>query len=482
MTLPTPSEMIAHLDRYVHGQTAAKRDVAVAVYNHYLSQWHREMHGDDLGRYHILLIGPTGVGKTYLVKTLADFLGVPVGFTSATGLVEAGYKGNSVDTIVETLLDRANRDARRAEKGIVFIDEIDKIRRGETGGRDVSGEGVQNALLTLLDGRRAEGYEGRRHAAVDTSRLLFICTGAFVGLRDIIETRLGTQRRKIGFNLRGVNEVSEDAQPIYRLLSQAETQDLVAFGMIPEFVGRFATVTALHDLGESDLREIIEGKIKNSALHRQKRLAALHGIELVIEPEALDAIAEDAAELKTGARGLHRLIGRAVDPVDDRWPELADSGVTKVTITRATVESGEEPLYERAQGFAALKREDREMRRDCLKGLPAKPRQNAAKEIGRIGSITDISGWDQSAVRDSLDRIKAEHLEWTELDGSARKWWEDFEEDNADKLPLVHRLAEELRNRQATIADFFTAYVYSNTNDIQANLHYLDYMLQKGEG
>ena len=155
--LPTPEQIITHLNQYVYGQQRAKQDLAVAVNNHYLSQAWLEREGTDLGKHHILLIGPTGVGKTYLVKTLANFLGVPVGFTSATGLVESGYKGDSVESLVRTLLDRAGGNPKQAEKGIVFIDEIDKIRRGKTGGRDVSGEGVQNALLTLLDGRVSSG-------------------------------------------------------------------------------------------------------------------------------------------------------------------------------------------------------------------------------------------------------------------------------------------------------------------------------------
>jgi len=202
-TLPAPAEMVAYLDRFVRGQARAKQDLAVAVYNHYLAQAYRAREGLDLGRYHVLLLGPTGVGKTYLVKTLAGFLGVPVGFASAAGLVEVGYRGNSVDSIVRTLLDRAGGDPKKAEKGIVFIDEIDKIRRQDNGGtRDVSGEGVQNALLTLLDGRTVDGMEGMNHSPVDTGRLLFVCAGAFVGLKGIVERRLGTGRHQIGFHAR----------------------------------------------------------------------------------------------------------------------------------------------------------------------------------------------------------------------------------------------------------------------------------------
>jgi ATP-dependent Clp protease ATP-binding subunit ClpX len=336
--------MIAYVDRFVRGQARAKQDIAVAVYNHYLSQAWRDRHGKDLGRYHILMIGPTGVGKTLLVKTLADFLDVPVGFTSAAGLVEAGYKGNSVETVVRGLLERAGGDPKKAEKGIIFIDEIDKIRRSDGAERDVSGEGVQNALLTMLDGRVSEGHEGQGHAAVDTGRILFVCTGAFVGLRDIVEARVGSAQHRFGFRPRAHEEIEQiPNNPIYEALCQAETRDLVAFGMIPEFIGRFATVAVLHELSRDDLRAIVSERTENSALERAAMLAKLHGIELVVTNEALDAIVDEAVALGTGARGLHRLIGRAVDPIDYRLPELAAEGVTSVVIDRECLTTTAEP-------------------------------------------------------------------------------------------------------------------------------------------
>ncbi|MFN0130473.1 MAG: AAA family ATPase, partial [Verrucomicrobiales bacterium] len=469
LILPTPVEMIAHLDRFVMGQGVAKRDLAVAAYNHYFSQGHRDLRGVDLGRHHILLLGPTGVGKTYMVKVLGEFLGVPVGISSAAGLVEAGYKGNSVDTIVEGLLERAGGDVTRAEKGMVFIDEIDKIRRGETGGRDVSGEGVQNALLTLLDGRRTEGCEGKRHLPVDTGRLLFICTGAFVGLEEIVGRRLGTGRRRIGFSERRLESVPAEARPVWAALSQATTHDLVAYGMIPEFIGRFATLTVLHELGVGELRTILEGGVEDSALARQRKMAALHGIELVFEPAALDAIAEEASALRTGARGLQRLVGRVVDAVDYRWPELADAGVTRVVITRACAEDGAEPELVKESRGLRLPREDMEIRGDCLAGLPPKPRATTAPPTTH--GITDTIGWTEEAVRTAYESLKRNALAGDSLTGSARTWWEAFEDDNTGQVALLFRLAEELRNRQATIADFFAAYVFSNTSDIQANLH-----------
>ncbi|MGE3163578.1 MAG: AAA family ATPase [Planctomycetota bacterium] len=482
--LPTPTAMIAHLDRFVRGQARAKQDIAVAVYNHYLSQAYSDREGVDLGRHHILLLGPTGVGKTHIVRTLAEFLGVPVGFSSAAGLVEAGYKGTSVESVVDAVLDRAGGDPRRAERGIVFLDEIDKIRRGETGGtRDVSGEGVQNALLTLLDGRLSTGVDGHAGAPIDTGRLLFVCTGAFVGLDEIVRRRTAVRAPAMGFVRRGNENVHLIAgRPIYEALCQVETRDLVEFGMIPELVGRFATVTVLHELSASDLRAIASEGTENSALERQKMLARLHGIELEIDGDALDFIVAEAAALGTGARGLHRQIGRAVDAVDHRWHELAAEGVTRVVIRRACLETGAEP--ELVRGSPKGARLDEALRREALAIIPPAPRVGRPRAEPRDADargITDTSAWSDEELRRATEELKRDALGWDETTGSARKWWEAFENENAERLPLVYRVAEELRSRKATITEFFLAYVYSNTDNVQANLHYLDYRRLKLE-
>lgn len=484
--LPSPAEIVAHLDQFVRGQNKAKQDIAVSVYNHYISQVYRDQFGSDLGRYHILMLGPTGSGKTFIVKTLADFLGVPVSFASATSLVEAGYKGRSVDDIIKSLLDRTNGNPRLAERGILFIDEIDKIRRMDVGGqRDVSGEGVQNALLTLLDGRIADSVDSVKHEPVDTSRILFVCTGAFVGLQEIVERRLhANEHSAIGFSRRTKSELEKvPDQPIYQALCQTVTSDLVEFGMIPEFIGRFATLTALHELGRDDLRSIISDQTAGSALEKQKKLAEVHGIELVITDDALDTIADEAMRLGTGARGLHRLIGRAVDAVDHRWVELADDGVTKVIIDRQSATGQNEPKLEKSK--RRFERTDVQMRKEVMASLPrppsASPRKGATQStVSLPEGITDTQGWTAEQIETLLSDVKKE-LDWDNTTGSARQWWTAFEEENKTRMPLVLRLAEELKNRKATITEFFLAYVYSNTDNIMANLHYLDYVRIKKE-
>lgn len=484
--LPSPAEIVAHLDQFVRGQNKAKQDIAVSVYNHYISQVYRDQFGSDLGRYHILMLGPTGSGKTFIVKTLADFLGVPVSFASATSLVEAGYKGRSVDDIIKSLLDRTHGNPRLAERGILFIDEIDKIRRMDVGGqRDVSGEGVQNALLTLLDGRIADSVDSVKHEPVDTSRILFVCTGAFVGLPEIVERRLHANKHTaIGFSRRGKSELEKvPDQPIYQALCQAVTSDLVEFGMIPEFIGRFATLTALHELGRDDLRSIISDQTAGSALEKQKKLAEVHGIELVITDDALDAIADEAMRLGTGARGLHRLIGRAVDSVDHRWVELADEGITQIIIDRSSATGQNEPRMEK--GKSRFERSDLQMRQEVMASLPRPPSASGNKASSKSTSglaegLTDTRGWTADQIEGLLTKVKKD-LDWENTTGSARKWWTTFEEENKTRMPLVLRLAEELKIRKATITEFFLAYVYSNTDNIMANLHYLDYVRIKKE-
>ena len=309
--LPTPLEMVGFLDRSVKGQRRAKLKLATAAYNHFISQANRDFtKRKRASKQHILLLGPTGSGKTYMVDLLGQYLQVPVSHACAAALVESGYRGRPVDDIIKSLLDQAKGNVQLAEKGIVFIDEIDKIRCEDSGGRDVSGEGVQNALLTLLEGRICDSVDGKAIPAIDTSRILFICAGAFSKLPGIIHKRLGLDRKSIGFDRERSSEVplnkgyAEDA----RLLSQVDTLDLIEYGMIPEFLGRFAHIATLDPLSIEDMLEIIQDPESNSELAKRKELAAIHGIDLQFSKSALRAIAEKAYQLGTGARALNRLI------------------------------------------------------------------------------------------------------------------------------------------------------------------------------
>ena len=336
--------------------------------------------------------------------------------------------------------------------------------------------------LTLLDGRVSSGMEGMSHKAVDTSKLLFICTGAFVGLQQIVESRLGSSGSSIGFAPRPAEqpELYPD-QPIYSALCQAQTADLVSFGMIPEFIGRFATVSVLHELSSDHLKKIIAGSVEHSALYRQQQLARIHGIDLVLGDDALDAIAAQAAELGTGARALHRLVGMAVDAVDHRWPELAEEGVCRVTINAACIKERVDPEFEySSKDSLATTRQDEALRRTALQVLPRKPRitEASAKTAPTIDSesgFSDTRNWSMERLRERIESLKNTALQCSEASEGAGKWWKNFESDNSKRPSMVLRLVEELAARKATINEFYLACVYSNTDNLQANLHYLDY-------
>lgn len=468
--LPTPREMIEHLNRYVFGQERAKRDLAVAVYNHYLALAERELDGkaSDFGKQHVLLLGATGSGKTYLVKTLARFLNVPLSFASATSLVETGYVGTPVDTIVKNLLTSTNYDARAAQRGIVFVDEIDKIRRAFGSSRDVSGEGVQNGLLTLLDGCSVtvKGRGNEEHS-VDTSQILFICSGAFVELDTIVRERLGSA--EIGF--KRSKKAAERERAGVQDGAAIELADLVKFGFIPEFVGRFATITALRSLERDDLVNILK-TAEESILLKQQRMFALHGIKLEFTPDALIAIADEALKLGTGARGLTRTVLRVLDTVDYRMHELAQEGVTTIEIGRDAVVKGAEPLLRKEPappGSVPLARIE-DLRKRALSPPPVVRVTTASGNA----SFCDTSNMTAADVSRELERVKQE-IDWPKTAGPARTWWTEFERKNDTRLPIVLRVAEELRHRKATVADLYYASLHSGSDNIQATLHYLDY-------
>ena len=456
-TLARPPQLVKELDRVIIGQDQAKRALALAVYRHQLGLATAGNGIPAFGPQHVLLVGPTGCGKTRLVRELGRLVDTPIATCSATNLVEVGYSGEHIDSLVHRLVHAAQGDVRRAERGIIFIDEIDKKRRADDVSRDVSGEGVQQSLLKLMDGAEVAIRREGGTSMMSTSGILFVCAGAFAGIEKILEQ--GGHENLLGF---------AGSSPDSTLVTRgfAEHGAFVEFGMIPELLGRFTTLARLRALTLDELERVLVDS-EASVLRSTQAFVERHGARLRVSREAIRAIARRAHSIGTGARALDRVAADALQPAI--WRLLQEPRqVTRIEISRKTVEDGQRARFHFGNGKAIHLTETPVL-------LPV-----ATRDVRQLERITNTQGWTREQIRERLDEVLPS-LQVGEASKPAAIWWRRFVADREDDLHVVLRVAEELMKRQASIPEFFNAFVRSATENIQGVLHYLDYRRLKDQ-
>lgn len=351
--IPTPKEIHAKLDEHVIGQDAAKKTLAIAVHNHYMRIENGGKLGDvQVDKCNVMLIGPTGTGKTLLVETIANMLDVPVAVADATSLTEAGYVGDDVESMIHTLLSRCDHDIARAERGIIFVDEVDKIAKKQAGAsvtREVGGAGVQQAILKMLEGTEvtvpADGkrkHPGTNMVKVNTKNILFILGGSFAGIEDVTNNR-GEKHSSIGFTAQVKSPSKKDDATT--AIAKVQPEDLIKFGMIPEFMGRIPVVEIMHALTEDDLVRVLQ-EPKNALIKQYKGLLNMYGVNLRLEDNALSAVAKKAIALKTGARGLKSILEGALK--ETMYEAPSDESIVEVVITPENIQESTQPTLIRA--------------------------------------------------------------------------------------------------------------------------------------
>ena len=460
--LPTPKELINAMDAKVHGQLDAKKILARAVYNHYLSLAVTESNstGITLPRQHVLLVGPSGSGKTLLVKTITEFLDVKCLFVNTASLTVDGYIGEGINDVLSRLYSQYTSLER--ERAIIFLDEFDKLAGNDTS-NSIKGTSIQRELLPIFDGNKitAEARRGNGQGGfnLDTSKILFIMTGAFEGLKDIVQKREG--KNILGF---GTSSEKSDNKNWQSLLNNT---DLISYGIIPELIGRIQHISTLDDLLESDLISILTNS-PGSPIKAQQYLYNLHGISIEYPELTIKLIAQLALKSKVGARGLTQIVNKGSSSTEFQLSELREKGVRNIIIHPGVL-SGEEPYFDYSTDNELLDRS-------------AEIRGNVFNKVSAIKSAIDkaitIKPIDSENIDDKLIKIK-NALNWNDLTGSPRKWFESFENENLNRKDLVLKLLQEIQSRNSSFKEYFLAYVYSNTDNVYANLMYLDFRIEK---